>query len=196
MRIVEDGGPGVPTGCSLALVTSAPGRLQAAGRRPAACVPDCPSPRGSRLLTRRLRRACPVAPPGLCERLGCAPCATSTDLGSCLGTAAAGIVTEVLHADAQGDDRCFQAARRAAVRAAARRLRAIARCARSDGGACVSTARASRVTGLARACRTPSAAACTAFGCVPCATAADLASCVGRATVAPVDSLARALLGG
>src|SRR5262249_30325841 len=152
MRIVEDAGPGVPTGCSLALVTSAPGRLQAAGRRPAACAPDCPSPRLSRPLTKRLRRACPLSPPGLCERLGCAPCATSADLGSCLGTAAAGIVTEVLHADAQGDDRCFQAARRAAVRAAVRRLRAIARCARRDGGACVSTARASHVSGLARAC--------------------------------------------
>jgi glucose/arabinose dehydrogenase len=197
MRIAEDRAGGAPTGCSLALVKTAPGRLQAAGRRPAACVPGCPSPRLSRPLRARLRRACPVAPPGLCERLGCAPCATSADLGSCLGAAAAGIVTEVVHADApQDDDRCFRAARRAAVRAAARRLRAIAGCARSGGGACVTAAPAPRVTGLAGACRTPPAAACTAFACLTCATAADLASCVGQATVAPVDALARALLGG
>src|SRR5262249_44923294 len=172
------------------------GRRRAAGRGPAACARARRPPGLSRPWTKRLRRACPLSPPGLCERLGCAPCATSADLGSCLGTVAAGIVTEVLHADAQGDDRCFRVARRAAVRAAARRLRAIARCARSDGGACVSTAPPARVTGLGRACRTPAAAACTAFGCLPCATAADVASCVGRATVAPVDSLARALLGG
>jgi hypothetical protein len=196
MRIAEDSPSGAPTACSLALATSAPGRVQAAGRRPAACAPGCPSPEVSRPLRARLRRACPVAPPGLCERLGCAPCATTTDLGACLATAAAGIVTEVVHADApQSDDRCFRAARRAAVRAASRRLRAIARCARSRGASCVATAPAPRVTGLTRPCRTPPAAVCTAFACLSCTTAADLASCVGQATVAPVDALARALLG-
>jgi hypothetical protein len=55
---------------------------------------------------------------------------------------------------------------------------------------------APRVTGLARVCRTPPATACTAFACLPCATAADLASCIGQSTVAPVDAFARTLLGG
>jgi hypothetical protein len=55
---------------------------------------------------------------------------------------------------------------------------------------------APRVTGLARACGTPPATVCTAFACLPCTTAADLASCVGQSTVAPADALVRALLGG
>jgi hypothetical protein len=60
----------------------------------------------------------------------------------------------------------------------------------------VTTVPALRVTGLTRVCRTPPATACTAFACVPCATAADLASCIGQSTVAPVDAFARTLLGG
>ena len=60
----------------------------------------------------------------------------------------------------------------------------------------MTTVLAPRVTGLARVCRTPSAIDCAAFGCQPCATAADLASCIAQSTVPPVDAVARALLGG
>jgi len=102
-----------------------------------------------------------------------------------------------VHADPpQDDDRCVRAAKRAAVRAAGRRLRAIAACARAGGNSCATTVPAARVTGLARVCRTPPATACPTFACLPCATASDLASCIGQSTVAPVDAVARALLGG
>ena len=118
VRIAEDPVNGAPNGCSLALARAAPGRVQAAGRRLAACISGCPAPPVSRPLRRRLRRACPVPPPGLCDRLGCGSCATTAELGSCLSTTAAGIVTEVVHADPPQDgDRCFRAAKRAAVRA-------------------------------------------------------------------------------
>jgi len=197
VRITQDTVNGAPNRCSLALARATPGRVRAAGHRLAACTSGCPAPPVSRPLRSRLHRACPVPPPGLCDRLGCGSCATTAALASCLSTTAAGMVDEVIHPDpAQDDDRCLRAANRAAVRAAGRRLRAIAACARAGGSSCVTTVPAPRVTGLARVCRTPSAIDCAAFACQPCATAADLASCIGQSTVPPVDAVARALLGG
>ena len=196
VRIAENTPSGDPTGCSLALARAASGRVQAAGRRLAACVSGCPAPPVSRPFRAHLRRTCPIAPPGLCDRLGCGACGTTAALGSCLSTTAAEIVTELVHPDPPQDDRCFRAAKRAAVRTAGRRLRAIAACARTGGSSCVTTVPAARVTGLARVCKTPPATACTTFACLPCATAADLASCIGQSTIAPVDAVARALLGG
>src|SRR5262249_57508235 len=99
----------------------------------------------------------------------------------------AGMGAEVVHGDRrQDDDRCVRAAKRAAVRAAGRRLRAIAACARAGGNSCATTVPAARVTGLARVCRTPPATACTTFACLPCATASHPLSCIRPAPVAPV----------
>jgi hypothetical protein len=197
VRIAENTGSGAPTGCSLALARAASGRVQAAGRRLAACASGCPAPPAPRSLRAHLRRACPIAPPGLCDRLGCGACGTTADLASCLSTAAAEIVTELVHPERpQDDDGCFRAAKRGAVRAARRRLRAIAACARSSGSSCATSVPGPRVIGLGRACRTLPATACAAFACIPCTTAAELAACIGQATVTPVDAFARTLLGG
>jgi glucose/arabinose dehydrogenase len=196
MRVAQ-AGQAAPDTCGRTLAGAAPRLVRAAGRRPAACAPSCPVPRLPRAVRRKLTRTCGAPPPApACTGLGCAPCATAADLGACLGSAAASVATEVVHAGGAGvPDRCSRAVERVALRAATARLRAVASCVRSGGVSC-GAAVPPPVPKLARVCRTPPQALCSALRCAPCTTAAELAACLGQATRGPVDSLARTLAGG
>jgi glucose/arabinose dehydrogenase len=196
MRVAQ-AGQAAPDTCGRTLAGAAPRLVRAAGRRPAACAPSCPAPRLPRALRRKLTRTCGAPPPAAaCTGLGCAPCATAADLGACLGSAAASVATEVVHAGgADAPERCSRAVERVALRAATARLRAVASCVRSGGVSCGAAA-PPPVAKLARVCRTPPQALCSALRCVPCTTSAELAACLGQATRGPVDSLARTLAGG
>jgi glucose/arabinose dehydrogenase len=195
MRVTQ-AAQAAPDACGRTLTSAAPRLVRAAGRRAAACDPTCPAPRLPGAVRHKLARTCGAPPPApACVGLGCTPCATAADLGVCLGSAAASVATEVVHAGGTGaPDRCSRAVRRVALRAATARLRAVATCVRSGGVSC-GAASPAPVAKLARACRTPPAALCSALRCAPCTTAAELGACVGQAIIAPVDSLARTLAG-
>ena len=196
MRVAQ-GGHAAPDACGRTLADAAPGLVRAAGRREAACDPTCPTPRLPGATRRKLARTCGAPPPApSCVNLGCTACATAADLGACLGSAAASVATDVVHAaGASVPDRCSRTVKRVALRAAAARLRAVAKCVRAGGVSCAAGAPAP-VPKLARACRTPPSFLCSALRCAPCSTTAELGACVGQSMIAPVDSLARTLVGG
>jgi len=196
MRVAQAGGP-APEACGRTLAAAAPGLVRAAGRRVVACDPTCPTPRLPGAVRRKLARTCGAPPPGSsCVSLGCTTCAKAADLGACLGSAAASVATDVVHAGGAGAaDRCSRAVRRIMLRAATARLRAVADCVRSGGVSCAAAAPAP-VPKLSRVCRTPPPSLCSALRCASCSTTAQLGACVGQALIAPVDSLARTLVGG
>jgi glucose/arabinose dehydrogenase len=195
VRVIQDTSDVAPSPCGRALATAAPRLVRRAGRRPADCTVGCPVPRVPAAIGRTLARACGAPPPsGACAGLGCAACATSADLGACLASAAAEVATEAVRgAGSEATDRCARAVRRSLVQTAAASLRDVARCVRRGDDSCAATALGRN---LPRACRLPPAALCSALDCIPCATRADLRACVGRAVFAPVDALARTLVGG
>jgi glucose/arabinose dehydrogenase len=195
MRVTQ-AGQAAPDACGRTLAGAAPRLVRAAGRRAAACDPTCPTPRLPGAVRHKLARTCGAPPPApACIGLGCTPCATAADIGVCLGSAAASVATDVVHAGGAGaPDRCSRAVERVTLRAATARLRAVARCVRSGGVSC-GAASPAPVPKLARACRTPPPSLCSALRCAPCTTAAELGACVGQAMIAPVDSLARTLAG-
>src|SRR5262249_56044186 len=80
---------------------------------------------------RRARTWGAPPPASACVSLGCTACATAADLGACLGSAAASVATDVVHAaGASGPDGCSRTVKRVALRVAAARLRAVAKCVR------------------------------------------------------------------
>ena len=196
MRLTQEG-QAAPDPCARTLAGAAPRLVRAAGRRTAACAPSCPTPRVPRAVRHRLARTCGAPPPAsACSGLGCAPCDTSDRLGVCLAAAAASVATDVVHAGGPGSrERCARAAERVAIRAATARLRAVAACARAGGTSCGRQS-SPPVPRLPRACRNPPPVLCRALRCAPCTTARELAACLGQATVIPIDSLARTLVGG
>jgi glucose/arabinose dehydrogenase len=197
VRVTQNPQDPAPDACGRALASAAPRLVRAAGRRPLTCDPSCPAPRVPRAVGRRLARACGATPPaGVCAGLGCGACSTSADLGACLASAAAAVATEAMQsAGSEATERCTRAVRRSLVRTAATGLRDIAVCVRRGGESCTA---APAVSGgkLPPACSSPPPALCSALDCAPCTTTADLRACVGRAVVAPVDALARTLVGG
>jgi glucose/arabinose dehydrogenase len=181
--------------CGRALAAVSPRLVRRAGRRRRTCRPGCPAPRVRGATARAIARACgPVPPAGLCDRLGCAACATVQDLGRCLASVAAETATEAVQAAGTAPaGRCARSVGRAALGGMLARLRAVARCARDAGSACAIHA-TSRTRRLGAACRPPPPEICTALACAPCGPVA-LAACVDHAAAVPATALARTLLG-
>jgi glucose/arabinose dehydrogenase len=194
VRVTQDH-TGAPEPCGRALATAAPRLVRRAARRPTDCAAGCPVPAVPRGVGRTLSRACGASPPAeLCAGLGCATCQTTADLAGCLAAAAAAVATDAVRAaGSDATDRCTRSIRRMAPLTASRRLRAVARCARRGGAACVAE-EPPVPPSLGPACRTPSPAVCVALACTPCGRT-ELRGCVDTAVATASDALARTLLG-